>query len=132
VRLLRELQWGTGIALIGAALVGAGWAAAIPLARRWSYDNESVVAQDGTLGLLGILAGMVTGGLLIIFPSRIPAVRVSVGILASLLGSGLAFLLGQQLGASALLASGMVLIWPITTSVVVLVRSVMGLLLQKG
>lgn len=131
VHLLRELQWGVGIALVGSALVGAGWAMSIHLVQRWSYDDEGVVAQDGTLGLLGVVVGVVTGLLLIAFPSRTPAVRAGVGILASVLGAGLAFGLGRQLGAPELLAYGMLLIWPITTSVVVLVRSVIGLLLQN-
>jgi hypothetical protein len=131
VRPLRELLWGTGIALVGGSLVAAGWAWSIPLTRRWSGDDEVVVAQDGTLGLIGFGAGVLTGLLVIMFPSRTPAVRAGVGIIAAVIGAGLAVVLGDLLGAPGLLAYGMVLVWPIATSVIVLARSVIGMLFQQ-
>jgi hypothetical protein len=131
-RVRAELSWGAGIALIGAAAVGVGWATLIHQVQQWSFDDESVVALDGTLGLLGIAVGVLVGLLLIVVPSRAPAVRTGTGILASVLGAGLAFLIGRSLGAPEPLAYGMALTWPITTSVVIMTRSVIGLLLQNG
>ncbi len=117
-----------GAALAGAVVVGVGWRFLAPVAAHASPAGEVEIAHDGTLGLVGCLAGVVTALLLAWFPGPRPVWRVVLTLLATSAAGLLSWGVGHALGAPPLHAIGMALLWPLVAAAVTTVRSLFGVL----
>jgi hypothetical protein len=102
--------------LIGPALAAAGQA------------SEQGIAVDGTLALLQLLAGLVTGGLVIAIEGRSPVRRGLLGIAGSLVAAGLSLLTGLALGGPLVQAPAAALVWPVITALVIFTGTLIGLI----
>ncbi len=112
--------------LAGGLLGGVVWAVLAPAAsQRWTSSGEGAFAVEGTLAVLGVLAGILTAAALVVRPGRAPAVRLLVLLVAATVGSGLAWFVGSRLLEPdvALTVPAVVLTWPLTTAVLTAVRS---------
>jgi hypothetical protein len=118
------------LVVAGALVLGPAWSALAWFARRQADLGEGAVAGDGALGLLGLLAGLVTAALLAARPGRLPAVRAAVVICAATLSCPLTWLVGRLTGAPTLLAVGMLLLWPLSASAITLLRVLVSLALR--
>lgn len=109
-------------ALLGPVLaglvVGVAWRLLAPTAAVQAVMNGKVLlvnapkapelfaAQDGTLVLLGALAGVVTGLLVVLRARRRPLTATAAAALGSVAGSALAVVVGQALGPASLASQG--------------------------
>jgi hypothetical protein len=114
---------------IGAALaVGAGWVVLAPVVARWTGAVEDAAARDVTFGLLGVVAGLVTAVVLLIWPGARPALHTALVLAAATGASALAWRFGELLGARPLHALALVVVWPLVAAAVTVVRSLVAVL----
>jgi hypothetical protein len=116
--------------LAGLALAGL-WGVLTPSLREASDQTESAIATDGTLLLLQVLAGLLTGAALLRRPGPDPSRRLLETIALSALGSVAGwFVVDHFTSAGPLNAPGVLLVWPLATSALVTVGSVRVLFRQ--
>lgn len=116
---LRE-QMGPLLAVLAAGVVLAFvWRALTPTTARLGDEQEASAAVDGTLALLGLTAGLLTGAGVLMRPGRSPVMRTLAAILGSLLAAIFSWLLGDQLGTPALRAVASAFAWPAATAGVI-------------
>jgi hypothetical protein len=113
---------GAGIA------VGAGWVVLAPVVVRWTGSVEGAAAGDVTFGLLGILAGLMTAVVLLVWPGARPAAHAAAVLAAAAGASPLAWGVGRLLGAPTLHAVALLVLWPLVAAVVTMVRALIGVL----
>lgn len=116
--------------LVAGVAVGLLWSALSPWTRTLRGPEEAMAAGDATLGLLGVLAGIVTTLVLFRRPGTNPSLRLAVVLVASTVGAFLAWPVGRLCGAPVLHAVGVLLLWPLTVALLNLARSVVGLLIH--
>jgi hypothetical protein len=95
---------------------------------RWTGSAEDAAAGDVTFGLLGILAGLITAVVLLVWPGSRPAARAALVLAAASAASLLGWGAGRLLGAPTLHAVALVVLWPLVAAVVTMVRSLIGVL----
>ena len=100
----------------GGLLVAALWRLAAPEVADAGNPLEGPAAVDGTLALLGVLAGVVTAASVLLWPGSLPARRTLVVMIGSVVASVLSWQVGDLLGEPQLRANGVCLIWPIIAS----------------
>lgn len=117
----------TGAALLVLAGITAGvlWRIVLPFALRHSDQQESFIAVDGSFALIGVGAGLITGLAVVVLPGGAPGVRSAVTVIASIGASVLAWLTGLALGCPEVQALGVLLAWPVMTSVVIFTGAVL-------
>ena len=108
-------------------LVALLWRALAPGLARLSDGGEQAAAVDGALGLVELVAGLVTAGAVLIRPGRRPTLRVLAAILGSVAGSCAAWWIGDLIGRPALRAVTVAAVWPLATSAAVCVGAVLPL-----
>lgn len=113
----------------GGIAVGMLWALLAGPVAGTVIDVERYAAHDATMAVLCIVAGVVTATLLLAWPGPSPALRAGLTIVAAALAGYLAWGVGLSAGAPKLQATGVVLLWPLVTSAVVGVRSLVAVLL---
>ncbi len=118
------------VALGGGLLLGAGWALFTPVMAHWAGGAEGSAAHDVGFGLLAIVAGIITAGVLLIWPGRRPAVHATVLLVAVTVASLLGWVVGQALRGPSLRATALVVVWPLVTSAITTVRSLIAVLIS--
>ena len=110
--------WALLAPVAAGALVGVAWWLLAPTARVQAAmsgqtllvsapsDPELFAAQDGTLVLLGAVAGLVTGLVVVVRARRRPATTTVLAVLGSVAGSALAVGVGHLLGPGSLASQG--------------------------
>lgn len=116
------------ISLGGGILLGVAWAMLAPAAAGRAGAGEGEAARDVTFGLLGVLAGVITAVVLLIWPGRRPAAHAAVVLGAAILASPLAWGVGRLLGAYTLQAVALVVVWPLVAAAVTMIRSLVSVL----
>jgi hypothetical protein len=129
----RRLVWPAPLPLLlvaaGAGIaVGAGWAVLAPVVVRWTGSVEKAAAGDVTFGLLGILAGLITAVVLLVWPGARPAAHAAEVLAAAAAASLLAWGVGRLLGAPTLHALALIVLWPLMAAVVTMIRALIGVL----
>lgn len=115
--------------LIVGVLLGGCWALlGSVLVERSAPSGESRFAVDGTMALLGLLAGVVTAAALAARPGRRPALRTVLVLCASVAASGVAWGAGLLLGSPQLHAPGVLLVWPSVAALLLALGSLAVLL----
>jgi hypothetical protein len=114
--------------LVAAIVVGVAWWLLAPVVARWTGSVEDAAARDVTFGLLGVLAGLLTAGALLIWPGRRPAVHTALVIAAGTGASALAWWIGELAGARPLHAVALVVVWPLVAAAVTVLRSLVAVL----
>jgi hypothetical protein len=99
--------------LAGALVLAAAWRLLAPEVAGEGNQLEAAAAVDGTLALLGVVAGVVTAAAVLLWPGELPARRTVVVLVGTVLAGVLTWKVGDQLGTPALRAKGVVLVWPI-------------------
>jgi hypothetical protein len=117
------LAAGGGIAL------GAAWVVFGRLLAGWVSALEGPGAHDVAFALLAVLAGVITAGVLALRPGDRPGLQVGLVLVAVSVASLLAWGVGRLLGAPALHAVAMVVVWPLVTAALTTVRSLISVLL---
>ena len=114
----RGWLWALLLPVAAGALVGGAWRLLAPIARVQAAmsgqtllvsapsDPELFAAQDGTLVLLGAVAGVVTGLAVVLRARRRPATATLLAAVGSAAGSALAVAVGHVLGPPSLSAQG--------------------------
>jgi hypothetical protein len=92
------------------------WRALTPSAARLGDEQEAAAAVDGSLALLGILAGALTAGFVLVWPGSAPGRRCLAAIGGSIVAGAISWQLGDLLGTPALRAVGAAFTWPVATS----------------
>jgi hypothetical protein len=124
----RELLPAVVVLIVGVVL-GACWALlSAVLVERSAPSGESRFAVDGTMALLGLIAGVVTAAVLAARPGPRPALRTVLVVGASVAGSGLAWGAGLLLGSPQLHAPGVLLVWPSVAALLLALGSLTVLL----
>ena len=118
--------------LTSGALVGALWALLAPPVVHAADLGENRIAGDGLLALLGLGAGVLSAILLVALPGPRPAVRLAVVLGATTAADILAAVVGVKLGAQALGAPGVALLWPLVTAVLTALRTLAGLIISPN
>jgi hypothetical protein len=108
--------------------VGVLWRLLGPALDAAGQASERGVAVDGTLALLQLLAGLVTGGVVIATEGRSPVRRGLLGIAGSLVAAGLSLLTGLALGGPLVQAPAAALVWPVITALVIFTGTLIGLI----
>lgn len=117
------------VVLVLGVLLGGCWALLAPVvADRSAASGESRFAVDGTMAMLGLLAGVVTAGALAARPGRRPALRAVLVLVASAAASALAWGAGLVLGSPQLHAPGVLLVWPSVAALLLALGSLTVLL----
>lgn len=110
--------WALVAPVVAGLLVGVAWWALAPTAAvqavmsgdRLLVDASTMpelfAAQDGTLVLLGALAGVVTGVVVVLRARRRPLTATAAAAFGSVAGSALAVVVGQALGPASLASQG--------------------------
>jgi Na+/H+ antiporter NhaD/arsenite permease-like protein len=120
----RQLRLVVTLIAVG-VLVAFLWRVLTPHTAELGDEQEAAAAVDGTLALLGLVVGMLTGVLVLLRPGPAPAARTVAAIVGSLLGGLVSWLLGDQLGTPPLRAVAAAFVWPVATSAVLFVGSLM-------
>ena len=114
----RAWLWALLVPVAAGVLVGVVWRLLAPIAPVQAVmsgqtllvsapsDPELFAAQDGTLVLLGAVAGFVTGLAVVLRARRRPATATVLTVLGSIAGSALAVGVGHVLGPPSLSAQG--------------------------
>jgi len=105
------------LAVVGVA-VGLLWAAVTPSVRAASEGIERDIAGELTFAGLAVLAGVVVAVAGLVRPGPRPVVGVLAGLLGSGVASVIAWGVGRAAGAPVLAAVGVVLLWPLATALV--------------
>ena len=113
------------VLLLVGALLAVVWRLLTPTAAGLGDDQEAAVSVDGSLSLLGLLVGVVTGVFVLVRPGRSAVWRTVAVILGSVAGGLVSWLLGDQLGTPPLRAVGAAFTWPIATATVIFLGSLM-------
>jgi hypothetical protein len=114
------------IGLLLAGLVMAGlWRFLTPFAADLGDEQEASAAVDGTLALLGVAAGVVTGVIVLVRPGPRPALRSITAIGGSVVAGAISWQLGDLLGTPALAAVGAAFTWPVATAVALFVGAML-------
>jgi hypothetical protein len=100
----------------GGLVVAALWRLLAPQVADSGNPLEAAAAVDGTLAMLGVVAGVVTAAGVLLWPGPSPVRRSIVAIVFSLLASAVSWQVGDLLGDPDLRATGAALVWPIITS----------------
>lgn len=108
-----------GLLVLGGIAAGALWRVVIPFFLDHSDRQEALFAAEGSLAVICAAAGLATGMLVLFRPGRSAAARTAVVLVASAGGALLAWLTGALLGAPDLMSTGIVLVWPMVTAVVI-------------
>lgn len=111
--------------LVSGVAVAVAWRLLVPTAESLGDSQETAAAVDATLAGLGLVVGLVTGVLTLARPGPAPVRRVLLVMSASVVGAVIAWLLGDQLGTPALRAVGSAFVWPMTTSVTIMVGAIL-------
>lgn len=117
-----------GCALLGGLAVGLAWALLTPVVVRSADPAEQDAARDVTLGLLGILAGLIAAMVLVIRPGPRPVLQVGVTLGAVTGASFLAWAFGLWVGAPTLHSVAIVLVWPLVAAAAMAIRSLVNVL----
>jgi hypothetical protein len=128
-------RWSAALPLLlvglgGGLGVGAVWVVLAPVVARWAGPVEDTAARDVTFGLLGVLAGLVTAGALLVWPGSRPALHAGLLLGAATGASLLAWGTGVLLGAQPLRAIALVVVWPLVAAAMTVVRSLVVVLLS--
>jgi hypothetical protein len=105
--------------LVGGLLLAVVWRVIDPATAKLGDSDEGGAAVDGTLALLGILAGVLTGAFVILRPGSRPILRTLVAVAGSALAGLIAWKVGDLFGKPALRAEGAAFTWPFATSVAI-------------
>jgi hypothetical protein len=116
--------------LAGGIALGLGWVVGTPLARSITDRSETVVSGDAAFAVSALVLAVVTAVVLAVRPGPQPAWRVGGVLVGSLLASLVGWGVGVLVGAPALQALGVVLVWPLVTAVVTLARTVVILVIH--
>jgi divalent metal cation (Fe/Co/Zn/Cd) transporter len=111
--------------LVGGVLVAVLWRVIDPATAKLGDSSETGAAVDGTLALLGILAGLLTGAFVILRPGSRPVLRTLVAIAGSAVAGLIAWKLGDVFGKPHLRADGAAFTWPVATSAAVFLGALM-------
>jgi hypothetical protein len=103
--------------VVGGIVVALAWRVLDPYTAKLGEDNETAATVDGTLVLLGLVAGLLTAAFVLIRPGTAPATRTITAILGSVLGAVISWQVGDQVGTPALRATGAAFVWPLATAV---------------
>jgi hypothetical protein len=109
-----QLRFLVGLLLVGALLALTWRLLASPAAGLG--DDEPAATVDGTLFLLGVVFGILTAVFVLLRPGPAPVDRTVAAIVGTVLGSVIAWQLGDRLGTPALRADGAAFSWPVTTA----------------
>ncbi len=107
--LLGLLVGGVGLALV--------WRSIDPQTLHLGDSDEVNAGTDGTLILLGPLAGILSAGFVLLRPGRMPLTRTVVAIVGSTLGALITWKVGDLIGDPNLRAVASTFVWPMSTSV---------------
>jgi len=117
------------VVLIAGVVLGACWALlGAVLVERSAPSGEARFAVDGTMALLGLVAGVLTAAALAARPGTRPALRTVLVVAASVAASGLAWGAGLLLGSPQLQAPGVLLVWPSVAALLLALGSLTVLL----
>ncbi len=111
--------------LIGGVLLAVVWRVIDPATAKLGDNEETAAAVDGTLALLGVLAGFLTGAFVVVRPGNRPLLRTLVAVAGSALAGLIAWKLGDVFGKPALRAEGSAFTWPVATCVAVFAGSLL-------
>lgn len=130
-------RWSAALPLLlvglgGGLGMGAAWVVLAPVLARWVGPVEDAAARDATFGLLGVLAGLVTAGALLVWPGSRPALHTGLLLGAATGASLLAWGTGVLLGAQPLRAIALVVVWPLVAAAMTVVRSLVVVLLRPS
>jgi hypothetical protein len=114
---LFELLLLAGLLVAGVALAFI-WRGLDPQTMHLGSNDETYAANDGTLILLGPLAGVLSGGIVLLWPGSAPLTRTVVAIVGSTLGAVLTWQVGDAIADPNLRAVAAAFVWPFVTSVV--------------
>lgn len=127
-----ELAVTAVLATVAGLLIAVLWSRFAGDVARASVSTELDIAHDALLGLLGIVAGIMTAGLLIAFPGPSPARRVAITLALVTGASFLAWGVGRSMGAPVLNTVGMVLLWPLVTGILTTLHSLFAMLFSRA
>jgi hypothetical protein len=114
------------VLLVVAGLVLAGvWRLIVPVTVDLGDEQETQAAVDGTLALLQVAAGVLTGAAVLIWPGPRPARRTLLVLLASIVAGAVSWQLGDVLGTPALTAVGAAFVWPVAAAVTIFVGAML-------
>ncbi len=105
--------------IAGGAVAGVAWRLLLPFFLDHSDRQESYFAAEGCLAAVFLLAGLSTGMVVVFRPGHAAAARTTAAIAGSVAGALVAWLTGVLLGAPSPMATGILLIWPVVTSIVI-------------
>jgi hypothetical protein len=114
---LFEMLLLAGLLVAGVALAFI-WRGLDPETMHLGSNDETYAANDGTLILLGPLAGVLSGGVVLLWPGSAPLTRTVVAIVGSTLGAVLTWQVGDAIADPNLRAVAATFVWPFVTSVV--------------
>jgi hypothetical protein len=106
--------------------VGLAWWQLESMLGRATDPAEVTIAGDAAFALPALVAGLLTAGWLVARPGTRPLVRLVVAVGGAVLGSLGAWALGHGLGVAPLRALGVLLVWPIAVSLVVMIASLVA------
>ena len=115
---------------VGGAAVGLLWAAIAPAVRGASEGIEREVGGDLAFAGLAVLAGLVVAVAGLVRPGRRPATGALVNLVGSGAASGVAWGVGRAVGAPVIAATGVLVLWPLTTALVTALVSLLLVLLR--
>jgi hypothetical protein len=109
-------------------VVGLLWRLLGPWFAANGVPSEKGVAVDGTLAMLQLLAGLITGGLVIAHEGEAPVRHGLLGIGGSLIAGGLSLLAGLATGGPVLQSPAAALVWPVITAVVIFTGTLIAMI----
>jgi hypothetical protein len=116
----RELLPLIGLLVFG-VLLAVVWRLLAPHTAKLGDEQEANAAVDGTLVLLGLVAGGLTAAVALYWPGPDPLARIVTAIIGSLLGAVISWQLGDLLGTPHLRAIGAAFVWPMATAAVLFI-----------
>ena len=122
---------GAGMSVVGVA-VGLLWAAVAPVVRGASEGVESQISGEVAFAGLAVLAGVAAAAFALVRPGPRPATGVIVVLVGSGAGSLIAWGVGRAVGAPVLVATGVLVLWPLTACLVTAVACLVMVLLHPA
>jgi hypothetical protein len=103
--------------LVGGVVLALVWRAIDPHTVHLGDSDETNAGIDGTLILLGPLAGILSAGFVLLRPGRMPLTRTVVAVVGSTLGALITWKVGDLIADPNLRAVAATFVWPLSTSI---------------
>ncbi|NLT57083.1 MAG: hypothetical protein GXX79_21485 [Actinomycetales bacterium] len=128
VPLVLDVTWVFTV-LVGGALLGLAWRVVVPFVQEWSDPAEAGVAADGTMAVFEVLAGLVTGCVLLRWPGRSRLRRFLLTAAATVGAGWVAVATAWVLVDWTPAAPGVAMVWPVSAVATVFLGSCLAMAL---